>query len=49
MAEELVKLGHEDMSGTPGANPDPYADYIFAQVDVTTVDNCHVAPKTMAA
>lgn len=48
MAEELVKLGHEDMSGTPGVNPDPYVDCIFGQVDVTNVDDCHVALKSAA-
>ncbi len=45
---ELVHLGHLDLTGTPAMDPDPAEQIPWAQVDVTTCDNCRVATKAVA-
>lgn len=46
---ELVRLGHLILDGTPAEDIDP-ADLIpYGQCDVSTTDNCRVAPKAVVA
>lgn len=45
----LVRLGHQILDGTPATELDPEEAIPFAQVGVTYLDNCRVAPKTVVA
>ncbi len=45
MEDDLLRLSHTIMDGTPGALPDPESLIPFAQVDVTLADDCRITPK----
>lgn len=45
---ELLHLGHLNLDGTPG-EADPEGAVIYAQVDVTLTDKCHVTPRNIVA
>lgn len=46
---ELVRLGHLILDGTPTEDIDPSDLIPYGQCNVTTTDDCRVAPKTVAA